>query len=121
MVGSGRTELAELLFGVAHANTGIIKINGKKVKIKNPLDAIANHMCFITEDRQSSGLFLIHSIAQNTVIASYAKSKNPFATPADDIKLAKKYVKAMNVITPSVFQKAMFLSGGNQQKVVLAK
>jgi len=42
-------------------------------------------------------------------------------TPADDIKLAKKYVKAMNVITPSVFQKAMFLSGGNQQKVVLAK
>jgi len=121
MVGSGRTELAELLFGVAHADTGKIKINGKKVKIKNPLDAIANHMCFITEDRQSSGLFLIHSIAQNTVIASYAKSKNPFATPADDVKLAKKYVKAMNVITPSVFQKAMFLSGGNQQKVVLAK
>ena len=121
MVGSGRTELAELLFGVADADTGTIKINGKKVKIKNPLDAIANHMCFITEDRQSSGLFLIHSIAQNTVIASYAKSKNPFAVPADDVKLAKKYVKAMNVITPSVFQKAMFLSGGNQQKVVLAK
>jgi len=121
MVGSGRTELAELLFGVAHADSGEIKINGKVVKIKTPMDAIANHMCFITEDRQASGLFLIHSIAQNTVIASYAKSRQPFATPADDVKLAKKYVKAMNVITPSVFQKAMFLSGGNQQKVVLAK
>lgn len=121
MVGSGRTELVELLFGVAHASTGTIIINGKKVKIKTPLDAIANHMCFITEDRQTSGLFLMHSIVQNTVIANYAKSRQPFALPADDVKLAKKYVKAMNVITPSVFQKAMFLSGGNQQKVVLAK
>lgn len=121
MVGSGRTELAELLFGVKPKDSGEIKIHGKKVKIDNPLDAIANHMCFITEDRQSSGLFLIHSIARNTVIASYAKNKNPFATPAEDVKLARKYVKAMNVITPSVFQKAMFLSGGNQQKVVLAK
>jgi len=121
MVGSGRTELAELLFGVNQKTSGQIKIFGKEVKIKNPLDAIANHMCFITEDRQSSGLFLIHSIAKNTVIASYAKNKNPFASPAEDVKLAKKYVKAMNVITPSVFQKVMFLSGGNQQKVVLAK
>ena len=121
MVGSGRTEFAELIFGVNQKTSGQIKIFGKEVKIKNPLDAIANHMCFITEDRQSSGLFLIHSIAKNTVIASYAKNKNPFASPAEDVKLAKKYVKAMNVITPSVFQKVMFLSGGNQQKVVLAK
>jgi ribose transport system ATP-binding protein len=121
MVGSGRTELAELLFGVKQIETGVIKIRGKKVTLRTPLDAIANHMCFITEDRQSSGVFLIHSIAQNTVIASYAKSKQPFALPADDVKLAKKYIKALNVVTPSVFQKAMFLSGGNQQKVVLAK
>ena len=121
MVGSGRTELAELLFGVKSMDTGEIRIRGKKVRIKTPLDAIANKMCFITEDRQSSGLFLIHSISRNTVIASYAKSKMPFALPRDDIKLAKKYVKAMNVATPSVDQKVMFLSGGNQQKVVLAK
>jgi len=121
MVGSGRTELAELLFGVKQIETGEIRIKGKKVKMRTPLDAIAHRMCYITEDRQASGLFLIHSIAQNTVIANYAKSKQPFALPADDVKLAKKYIKAMNVITPSVFQKAMFLSGGNQQKVVLAK
>ena len=121
MVGSGRTELAELLFGVKHKDTGEIKINGEVVKINTPMDAISHHMCFITEDRQSSGLFLIHSIAQNSVIASYAKNKNPFALPREDIKLAQKYVKMMNVITPSVDQKVMFLSGGNQQKVVLTK
>ena len=121
MVGSGRTELAELLFGVQPMYTGEIKIHGKPVRIKTPLDAIANKMCFITEDRQSSGLFLIHSIVKNAVIASYAKSKMPFARPVDDVKLATKYVKAMNVITPSVNQKVVFLSGGNQQKVVLAK
>jgi ribose transport system ATP-binding protein len=121
MVGSGRTELAELLFGVKSADAGEISINGKLVKIRTPLDAIANKMCFITEDRQSSGLFLIHTIIRNAVIASYAKTKQPFALPAEDVALAKKYVKAMNIITPSLDQKAMFLSGGNQQKVVLAK
>ena len=121
MVGSGRTELAELLFGVEHMDAGEITISGKKVHIRTPLDAIANKMCFITEDRQSSGLFLIHSIVKNTVIASYSKSRMPFVRPVDDIKLATKYVEAMNVITPSVEQKVVFLSGGNQQKVVLAK
>ena len=63
----------------------------------------------------------INSIVKNAVIASYAKTKMPFARPVDDVKLATKYVKAMNVITPNVDQKVVFLSGGNQQKVVLAK
>jgi ribose transport system ATP-binding protein len=121
MVGSGRTELAELIFGVTQKLSGEIIIRGKPVKISTPLDAIMNHMCFITEDRQNSGLFLIHSIVRNTVIASYAKSKKPFAIPAEDNQLAEKYVKALNVLTPSLSQKVMFLSGGNQQKVVLAK
>jgi ABC-type sugar transport system ATPase subunit len=121
MVGSGRTELAELLFGVKDMTRGQISINGKPVSIKTPLDAIANRMCFITEDRQSTGLFLDHSLVRNTVIASYAKSTQPFVLPSDDVKIAEKYIEQMNVITPSVFQKAVFLSGGNQQKVVLAK
>lgn len=121
MVGSGRTELAEILFGVRRIDAGEVFIRGKKVHIRSPLDAIANRMCFITEDRQSSGLFLIHSIVKNAVIASYAKTRKPFALPAEDVKLARKYVRAMNVITPSIEQKVLFLSGGNQQKVVLAK
>ena len=121
MVGSGRTELAELLFGLKEKDSGEILIDGKEVNIRTPLDAIANHMCMITEDRQTTGLFLDHSLVRNTVIASYAKNKNPFAVPNDDVLTADKYIKQLNVITPSVEQKAMFLSGGNQQKVVLAK
>ncbi len=121
MVGSGRTELAELLFGVTEMSKGQIRISGKPIRIKTPLDAIANRMCFITEDRQTTGLFLDHSLVRNTVIASYAKSKQPFILPSDDDRIAEKFIEQMNVITPSIHQKAIFLSGGNQQKVVLAK
>ena len=78
-------------------------------------------MCFITEDRQGTGLFLIHSIIKNSVIANYAKLKKRFITSMDDIKVAEKYTKAMNVVTPNLDQKVVFLSGGNQQKVVLTK
>lgn len=121
MVGSGRTELAELIFGYRKAVTGEIFIKGKKVQINTPLDAIALNMCFITEDRQNTGLFLDHTIVRNAVLASYAKTKTPVALPSEDISIANRYTKEMNIITPSIFQKIRFLSGGNQQKVVLAK
>ena len=121
MVGSGRTELAELLFGAKKAMTGEILIKGKKVRMRTPLSAILNGMCYITEDRQATGLFLKHSLDKNIPIASYSQSTSPFALPADDVKVAKKYVDTLRITTPSVFQKVMFLSGGNQQKVVLGK
>jgi len=121
MVGSGRTELAELLFGYVKPDEGEIKINGYKVHIKTPRQAIANRMCFITENRQISGLFLQHPLVNNVPIASYSLSKTPFALPRDDAELTESYIKALNVVTPSIYQLAMFLSGGNQQKVVLAK
>jgi ribose transport system ATP-binding protein len=121
MVGSGRTELAELMFGAKKAATGEFLIKGKKVRMRTPLSAILHGMCFITEDRQSTGLFLIHALDKNIPIASYSQSKSPFALPADDVKVTKKYIDSLRIATPSVFQKAMFLSGGNQQKVVLGK
>ena len=121
MVGSGRTELAELLFGAKKAVTGEIVIRGKKVRMRTPLSAILNGMCYITEDRQATGLFLKHSLDKNIPIASYSQSTSPFALPADDVKVAKKYVDTLRITTPSIFQKVMFLSGGNQQKVVLGK
>jgi ABC-type sugar transport system ATPase subunit len=121
MVGSGRTELAELLFGVKKAATGEFLIKGKKVTIDSPLAAIMHRMCFITEDRQATGLFLGHSLDKNIPIASYSRSSTPFALPAADVKVSQQYIAALKIATPSVFQKAMFLSGGNQQKVVLAK
>lgn len=121
MVGSGRSELAELLFGVKKADTGSIKIDGKDVQINSPIDAIMNGMCFITEDRQSTGLSLEHSILSNSNIAMYSKDNKRIVKPSDDLKVAEKYCRSMNVVSPTVYQKVGLLSGGNQQKVVLAK
>jgi ribose transport system ATP-binding protein len=91
------------------------------VRMKSPLTAIGQKLCFITEDRQTSGLFLKHTLAKNIPIVSYRQTRTPFALPRDDIKLSRHYIEALNIMTPSVFQLAMLLSGGNQQKVVLAK
>jgi ABC-type sugar transport system ATPase subunit len=121
MVGSGRTELAELLFGAKRAASGEIIIKGKKADIRTPFTAIAHKMCFITENRQETGLFLKHALDKNIPIASYSKSASPFAIPSEDVKLTQKYIDLLEITTPSVFQLAMFLSGGNQQKVVLGK
>jgi len=121
MVGSGRTELAELLFGVKRASSGVIKIKGKKIGLRTPLSAISHKMCFITEDRQETGLFLQHSIDKNIPIARYTQTKTPFAIPAEDVRITKKFIDILKIMTPGVFQKVVFLSGGNQQKVVLGK
>lgn len=121
MVGSGRTELAEILFGYRNAVSGTITVKGKKAKIRTPFSAISNKMCFITENRQDTGLFLKHSLDRNIPIASYSQNANPFTTPGKDVKLTKKYIDLLDINTPSVFQLVMFLSGGNQQKVVLGK
>jgi ribose transport system ATP-binding protein len=121
MVGSGRTELAEVLFGVKKADTGEFLINDQKVKLRTPLSAIQHRMCFITEDRQANGLFLKHSLDRNIPIASYTRDQSPFALPTEDVRLSQKYIDDLRITTPSVFQQVVFLSGGNQQKVVLAK
>jgi ribose transport system ATP-binding protein len=121
MVGSGRTELAELLFGAKKAVAGEIIIKGKKADVRTPFTAIANKMCFITENRQETGLFLKHALDKNIPIASYSQTARPFAIPSDDVKLTQKYIDLLEIATPSVFQQVMFLSGGNQQKVVLGK
>ena len=121
MVGSGRTELAELVFGAKKCDSGEIRVNGSRVRMRSPLSAIEHRLCFITEDRQASGLFLKHTLEKNIPIVSYRQTKTPFAFPRDDVKLSQRYIDALNIMTPSVFQLAMLLSGGNQQKVVLAR
>jgi ribose transport system ATP-binding protein len=121
MDGSGRTELAELLFGVKKADSGEIFIRGKRVRMKTPLSAIRQKMCFITEDRQALGLFLRHTLVRNIPIVSYTRTRTPLALPADDIKISEKYVGELKIRTPSLYHLVMQLSGGNQQKVVLAK
>lgn len=121
MVGSGRSELMTLLFGGAEKLKGSVTVLGKKVHFKNPSDAIKNKMCYITEDRQFTGLFLIHTIARNTMIANMVNTKGSLVNPKEEIEIGNDYIQKLNTKASNAQVLAMNLSGGNQQKVVLAK
>jgi ribose transport system ATP-binding protein len=121
MVGSGRTEFADLLFGVNPVETGEIRLNGKKVKIGSPADAIFHNMCYIAENRQTTGLFLDHALVRNTMSASYVKQKGIAVNLKKQAATTKDYIKQLKIKTPGEMQIARLLSGGNQQKVVLSK
>jgi ribose transport system ATP-binding protein len=121
MVGSGRSELMTLLFGGAEKIDGRISILGQEVNLKDPSDAIRNKMCYITEDRQFTGLFLIHSIARNIMIADMVNTKGSTITPTNEVEIGDRMVKKLNIKAPNSQMLAGNLSGGNQQKVVLAK
>ena len=121
MVGSGRSELMEVLFGGAPLVYGEIVINGKPVKQSSPKSAIRNKMCFITEDRQNTGLFLSKTIADNVAVANMVNTRAFVVRPSNDVATGEKYVKLLNIKTPSARTRVVNLSGGNQQKVVLGK
>lgn len=121
MVGAGKTEVAELIFGAKKKESGEIYIRGKKVEINSPNDAIANKMCFITESRQYNGLFLAHDIKTNIALTRYSKTPGMLVKDSDDNELAESYVNKLRIVTPTIFKKVQELSGGNQQKVVLSK
>jgi ribose transport system ATP-binding protein len=121
MVGSGRSELMEVLFGSAPLVYGEIAINGRLVKHASPKSAIRNKMCFITESRQTTGLFLPKTIAENVAVANMVNTRQFIARPANDILIGEKFVKLLNIKAPSARTRVVNLSGGNQQKVVLGK
>lgn len=122
MVGSGRTELMRALVGADHRYGGEIRINGREVKIKNPNDSIHAGMAFITEDRQQLGLMLHASVLENaTILGLREKIKGFFVNIKRFPPLVSGLLKDLRVKTPSVWTEAVYLSGGNQQKVVLAK
>ncbi len=123
--GAGRTELAKALFGKSYGShiSGQEFINGKEVHLKNERDAIDHGLAYVTEDRKTDGLVLDDTIAKNTTLANLKKIANRFGVvdPNLEVKVAEDYVKAMKTKTPSVHQNVGNLSGGNQQKVLLAK
>jgi len=121
MAGSGRSELMNVLFGSAKLDFGEILIKGNVVKRGGPRTSIHNRMCFITEDRQNTGLFLPQSIAQNVVSANLVNMKQLVISPKDDVRTGDRFVKSLNIKTKSSRTRVMTLSGGNQQKVVLGK
>jgi ribose transport system ATP-binding protein len=121
MAGSGRSELMHLLFGGAQLDFGEILINGKIVKHSNPKSAIRNKMCFITEDRQNTGLLLPQTIAQNVTIANLVNTREFLVRHRDDNRIGDRFVKQLGIKANNSQTRAVELSGGNQQKVVLAK
>lgn len=122
LVGSGRTEFARAIFGADPRTEGNIYIGGEKVKIKAPIDAISHGVGFVTEERKKDGLVLILSVAENISLASRRMTSiGPFANLKAQKEGAEEYVEKIRIKTPSINQLAVNLSGGNQQKVVLAK
>ncbi|MGN1141860.1 MAG: sugar ABC transporter ATP-binding protein [Oliverpabstia sp.] len=122
LVGAGRSELVETIFGLYPKTGGEIFLNGKKVDIKNPKEAIKNKIALITEDRKLTGLNLIGSVKENISIVSLSKmSKKGIIDKKRENEVAEKYIKELKIKTPNGNAIVGNLSGGNQQKVVLAK
>lgn len=122
LVGAGRTETMRMIFGVDKKSGGKVFLHGKEVTLKNPRDAIRQGFGFITENRRDEGLLLNSTICTNTVLVALNKVlKFGLIDYKKESAVAKEYVEKLQTATPSVNQRAMYLSGGNQQKVVLAK
>ena len=121
MVGSGRTELVSLIFGAVKPDGGKVLIDGKDVTSNDPYTAIKNGICLITEDRQLTGLFMDHSVGWNFVSAVINKDKGMLLRQQKENKILEDYIGKIQIKTQGPDQEIQYLSGGNQQKVVLAK
>ncbi len=123
LVGAQRTELVEALFGLRSVAKGKIFINGKEVRIRTPLDAKRHKIALLTEDRRESGVIPMLSVMENTVIANLGNYMKLLFLLDEKKRKAdtKKSVELFRIKTPSIKQKMMHLSGGNQQKVLLAR
>lgn len=122
IVGSGRTETMRLIFGADKRMAGELVVRGKKLKRNSPRNSIDNHIGFVTENRKEEGLILPFAIKfNNTIVAMRKIKKYRMINMTLENSVASKYVKDLNIVTPSIDQKVKLLSGGNQQKVVLAK
>lgn len=122
LMGAGRTEVARLIFGADKKDSGKIFINGKEVSINTPQDAVAHGIGYLSEDRKRYGLIVDKSVEENTVISSLNDFvKGIFIDKAKSKEVSQKYVESLKTKTPSVSQLVKKLSGGNQQKVVIAK
>ena len=122
LLGSGRTETAELLFGIEHADSGTAKVDGRQVSLSNPRAAIRNGFGFCPEDRKTDGIIGDLSIRENIALALQAR--RGWARPisrADQNALADRYISALDIRTTDREKPIRLLSGGNQQKAILAR
>ncbi|GCD10709.1 sugar ABC transporter ATP-binding protein [Clostridium tagluense] len=123
LMGSGRTETAKTIFGEYKKSSGRIFVDGCEVNICSPKDAIKNGICYLSEDRKKEGLILGMSVASNMTLANLKKYENGAKriNKVEEGKEVQEYIKKLSIKTPSAQQLIKNLSGGNQQKVILAK
>ena len=123
LVGAGRTETMRAIFGADKIDGGTVKVFGKPVKISSPKEAIRAGLGLLPEDRKQQGLVLILSVLQNISMASLDRLMGSLGLLRlkEEKKQAKTYVDRLRILTPGIDQQVQYLSGGNQQTVVLAK
>jgi inositol transport system ATP-binding protein len=122
LMGAGRTDLLHALFGLAPAEGGEIHLHGQKVRLASPATAIARGLALVTEDRKEHGLVLKMSVKHNLTLSNLRQcSRGLFLDHRAESRIAQDRIKTFSIKTPSADQSVNYLSGGNQQKVVLAK
>jgi putative multiple sugar transport system ATP-binding protein len=124
VMGSGRTEFAMSLFGRSYGRnvTGSVRLKGREIDTSTVRAAVDNGLAYVTEDRKGLGLVLEETVLRNITLANLGGvAKGSVIDRSEERQVGERFRRALNIRTPSVFQKAMNLSGGNQQKVVLSK
>ena len=124
MLGSGRTELCELLFGIRQSDQGAIRVMNKSVRFQSPTEAMAAGIALVPEDRRNQGIFAGLPIWKNVSIATFRdafRGTLGFVREAQSKQATREEVDRFKIKTPSINQEIQFLSGGNQQKVILAR
>ncbi len=120
LVGAGRSETMEAIFGLRHITSGTVTLKGQTVKIKDPVDAISKGISLLTEDRRGKGIVGIRDITDNTILSNL----KAYSTPLNHRKIKEdvdEYVAKLRVKTPNNQELIKNLSGGNQQKVLVAR
>lgn len=122
LLGSGRTELARLLFGLQAPDKGVLRIDGRTVTFSNPMDAIRAGLALCPEERKTDGIVAELSVRENIALALQARmGMGRFLSRAEQTALAERYVQLLGIKTTSVDTPIALLSGGNQQKAILAR
>jgi rhamnose transport system ATP-binding protein len=122
LVGAGRTELARIIFGLDHADSGEIRVHGKAVRIHTPADAISFGIAYVPEDRRRQGVIPEMPVSANVTLASLRNLKHFGSFDFQREKqIAREYVQRFAIKTPSILSPVSTLSGGNQQKVALSR
>jgi simple sugar transport system ATP-binding protein len=122
LLGSGRTETVRLVFGVDHADSGTMQLDGAPVRPRSPREAIGLKFGFCPEDRKVAGIIPNLSVRENILLALQANQGwMRHVSPAKQVELADRFIAALNIKTPHREQAVRLLSGGNQQKVILAR